>query len=53
MNDTLQYLDLSNCASISEGSRLVSLTNLRALILYNCPKLQFALPQIQKLKTLK
>ncbi|XP_053206077.1 protein zer-1 homolog isoform X2 [Panonychus citri] len=53
MNETLTYLDLSNCNSIGDGQAFTSLKNLKVLILYNCPLSPTALKKIAQLRTLK
>ncbi|XP_015792080.1 protein zer-1 homolog isoform X2 [Tetranychus urticae] len=53
MNETLTYLDLSNCNSIGDGQAFTSLKNLKVLILYNCPLSPAALRKIAQLKTLR
>lgn len=49
----LTYLDLSNCASIGDGTALQQFQNLQTLILYNVAKLWEALAAISQITTLR
>ena len=53
MAESLQYLDLSNCSGIGDGSPLIELKALTSLILFNVPKLHQAIINISKLSNLR